>query len=508
MTENIPFYISAEYIACISVFFSSFHNILYNCISYLSHSYGNAIKHLSFIKTENEHIMAHKNSFLLNSIVIQLELIYHMTYDKFNLSLSSAMIERNNSMKKDYLWNTMAGLINASEAVIMSMIITRMTNLTDAGYVTIAFAVGNLLLTIGKYGIYSFQVTDHNKEYSFTTYFHVRILTTIAMIVCLIGYLIYGLVYLTYSHHKMLIILFIGLIYVVESFEDLIKAQLQYTGLLYIGAIMFIIRWITILLSFGISLYITGSTSTSLGISFTISVFVFIICCLYVRSLLDYEVKKREKKQINLLITCFPLFFSLFLSFYIVNSSKYAIERYMDANSQACFGFVAMPVFAIELLNSFIYQPQLISMTSDFNNTRIDVFKTRIKKQYAIIAFLTAACIGLAYLIGIPALSLLYHTDLSNYLSELLILLLGGGFLALSGYQGVVLTIMRKQKYQLYGYIPVAILAFLFVGSVVKKLGTIGAALSYLILVIILCILYELLIRHALNRNSKIAQLY
>ena len=48
-------------------------------------------------------------------------------------------------MKKDYVFNTIAGLIDASEAVIISMIITRTTGLTDAGYVTIAFAVGILL---------------------------------------------------------------------------------------------------------------------------------------------------------------------------------------------------------------------------------------------------------------------------------------------------------------------------------------------------------------------------
>ncbi len=402
-------------------------------------------------------------------------------------------------MKKDYFWNTIAGLLNAAEAVIMSMIITRVTGLTDAGYLTIAFAVGNLLMTIGKYGIYTFQVTDHSHEYSFTVYLYTRVLTTSLMIVFLGCYLFYGVKFLSYSHDKMLIILFIGLIYAVEAFEDLIRARLQNIGLLYIGSIMFIIRWSFILISFGVSLLLTKDTSTSIGISFSSSVIAFILCCLYARRFLSCDSDNGSGNITALLRTCFPLFLSAFLSFYIVNSSKYAIERYMDADSQACFGFVAMPVFAIGLLNSFIYQPLLMIMTSDFNDNRIDAFKTRKRKQYAIIALITAICIIAAYFLGIPVLSLLYHTNLKNYLFELLILLLGGGFLALSGYQAVILTIIRKQKYQLYGYIPVAILAFLFVGKTVKKGGTLGAAYSYLILIMILCILYEVFIQRELN---------
>ena len=53
-----------------------------------------------------------------------------------------------------------SGLYRSAEAVIIYIIVTRITGLDDAGYFTIAFAVGNLLMSIGKYGVYSFQVSD------------------------------------------------------------------------------------------------------------------------------------------------------------------------------------------------------------------------------------------------------------------------------------------------------------------------------------------------------------
>lgn len=414
-------------------------------------------------------------------------------------------------MKKNYLFNTIAGFINAAEAVIMSMIITRTTGLTDAGYVTIAFAVGNLLMTIGKYGIYGFQVTDHSGEYSFYTYFRTRIITIFVMIICLLGYLLYGHTILGYSKSKTFIVLFIGLIYTVEALEDLLKAQYQYIGKLYVGALMFIIRWCVIMISFGTSVIITRCTELSLGISFAFSLIAFVICYYIFSS--KYEIIPRKYINVRnsnmgqsykikqLLVSCFPLFLSSFLSFYIVNSSKYALEKYMDAETQARFGFISMPVFIINLLNSFIYQPQLVSLTDDFadNPTR---FKKRIIRQYIIILFITAVCIAGAYLIGIPVLSFLYHTDLTDCKSEMLILLTGGGFLAVSGYQTAILTIIRRQKYLLWGYFPVSVLALIFVGPSVKKYGTVGAAFSYLIMIFILCLLYEVFIRKGLENVS------
>ena len=416
-------------------------------------------------------------------------------------------------MKKDYIFNTIAGFINAAEAVIMSMIITRTTGLTDAGYITIAFAVGNLLMTIGKYGVYSFQITDHKCEYPFSSYLYTRIVTISAMLTCLTGYLIYGSKAFHYTSDKMFIVLFIGLIYAVEAFEDLIKAHCQYVGKLYIGALMFITRWTAIMASFGIAIVITQSTSRSLGIALVVSLIAFILCyyclCKSIRPSL-YNPKDNLHNpssslydQIRkLLVACFPLFLSSFLSFYIVNSSKYALERYMDTETQARFGFVSMPVFAIGLLNSFIYQPQLVSLTADYTFPDKSRFKARMMKQYFIILLITIVCITGAYFIGIPFLSLLYHTDLTNSRTELLILLFGGGFLALSGYQSAILTIMRRQKYLLWGYLPVSALAFIFVGPTVKKYGTLGAAYSYLILIIILCIQYEIFIRRKLEDVS------
>ena len=76
------------------------------------------------------------------------------------------MISQLSQKKRDYIWNTVAGLINAAEAVIMSMFVTRIIGLADAGRLTIAFAIGNLMMTVGKFGVRNYQVTDIENKFS------------------------------------------------------------------------------------------------------------------------------------------------------------------------------------------------------------------------------------------------------------------------------------------------------------------------------------------------------
>ena len=104
--------------------------------------------------------------------------------------------------KQDYIWNTAAGLINAAEAVIMSVFVTRMTGLSDAGILSIAFTIGNQLMSIGKFGMRSYQVTDVGERFAFADYLKSRIVTTFLMIVSVIVYLLYGRMWLGYGWNK------------------------------------------------------------------------------------------------------------------------------------------------------------------------------------------------------------------------------------------------------------------------------------------------------------------
>lgn len=404
-----------------------------------------------------------------------------------------------NPSKRDYIWNTAAGLINAAEAVVMSMIVTRLTGLTDAGMLTMAFAIGNLMLPIGKFGVRNYQVTDVENRFSSFTYFTARLITVFLMILAVCGYLCYTAVGRDYDFDKIGIIFAVCMIYVVEALEDVIWGYFQRRNKLYAGARMFCIRWIGILMLFPVALYNSRNLKGTLLLCLLFSVVIFLALlwlsypryCSEEDRFLHLIGRKIDFRQIGqLLKAVLPLFGISFLALYENNMPKYAIDRYLTDEIQACYGFVAMPVFVIGLLNNFIYQPTLVPMAVEWEHGQTERFGKRIVKQIMIIGAIAIVCMTGAYFLGIPVLSLLYHTDLTGYKGELMILLLASAFLAVSGYQGVVLTIMRCQKALLLPHGIVAVMAAVSLPVVVSRYGTIGAAVCYMALMALLCLLY------------------
>lgn len=424
----------------------------------------------------------------------------------------SKMDRMDNPSKRDYIWNTAAGLINAAEAVVMSMIVTRLTGLTDAGMLTLAFAVGNLMLTIGKFGVHNYQVTDVDNRFSSFTYFTARFTTVFLMIMAVCGYLWYAAVKLGYGPDKIGIVFAVCMIYAVEAVEDVVWGYFQRRDRLYAGARMFCIRWGGILLLFPIILYYNRNLKDTLLLCLLVSVVIFLVLLrLSYPRVCDVEErfsnlihKRIEFRQIGqLLKEVLPLFGISFLAFYENNAPKYAIDAHMTDDIQACYGFVSMPVFVINMINNLIYQPSLVVMAVEWEQGQVDRFRKRIVKQIMIIGLLAVACMVGAYLLGIPVLSLLYHTDLIGYKRELMILLLASAFLATAGYQSVILTIMRCQKALLLPQGIVAVMASLGLPVIVARYGTMGAAICYMALMALLCLLYGGILIKKLKGNEK-----
>lgn len=396
--------------------------------------------------------------------------------------------------KDAYIWNTVAGTINAFQSVIILMVLTRVLGLEEAGIFTIAWANANLFLMIGKFGMRNFHVTDIKEKFLFQEYYYSRLITTGIMIISCIIYQYYMRAILQYSWHKSIIIFTVCLLKAIDAIEDVFFGMYQQKGRLDIAS-----KLLTIRLSVTISgfLVLVSFTKNQVFSLITITVVSFLIFVLLIKktfSLFDYKKNKVKKQNIILLLKYnFSLFLSSFLSFYIGNASKYAIDKYLSNELQACYGFIAMPIFVVTLLNSFIYQPILTKMSFYWNEKNLKQFKKSIIKQTYYIAFLTLFVVIGGFFLGVPILSILYGVDLSIYKTELVLLLFGGGELAFCGFLVSILTIMRCQKIIGIGYLVVSIIAFFISPIMVQTYQLMGAAILYLVLMFIICVVFLIL---------------
>lgn len=389
--------------------------------------------------------------------------------------------------QNSYFWNTVAGLVNAAEAVVLLAVIMRILPIEEAGIMTLSFAVANLMLTIGKAGVRSYQVTDARSEFSFANYLNYRILTTLFMILCSGGYSAACILEGNYSDRKAIVVFLICMLYSVDAIEDVFHGLYQKKGRLDVGAKCFAIRWIGVMLVFIMGLMFSKSLllSSLLSVIFSYGLCFFLTFITY--PYFKETMEKHAWSRIWILCqSCFPLFLVSFFTLYIGNAPKYSIDRILNSGEQAIYGFISMPVFVIGLINNFFYQPKLVKLSIMWKNHEKPEFIYVVKKQTGIIMLITIACEIGGSLLGIPILSLLYNTKLELYKLELLILLLGGGLLALAGFYGIILTIIRCQKLMLWCYAFVVAMAYLFSDIFVRNFQLLGAAYLYLLLMVCL----------------------
>lgn len=414
------------------------------------------------------------------------------------------LLDDKNIERDSFLWNMIGSMLMAFQSVIMLMILTRVLGLVDAGIFTIAFANANLFLNIGKYGMRYFQVSDLKRQFSFSEYKASRVITVIAMLLASTGYTVYAAFNNAYSVEKTQIIIWMCLFKIVDAVEDIYHGYYQQENRLDIASRCLALRMFITIIVFGLGLILFKNQLTALILATIITTILFLIFTRWtIGTFPKADAKPDLKNTVLLLKLCFPLFSGAFLSFYIGNAPKYAIDANLSDSLQACYGFIAMPVFVIGLLNSFIFNPMLYKLTRLWNSGKVREFVMQTLIQSGLVGVITITCIGSAYLLGVPVLSWLYNTDLAPYKTELLILLSGGGFLGLSGLLNAFITIIRYQKRIVWGYAFIAVLAFLFSNRIVEKYEMMGAAVLYTALMGGLCIIFIILFTYGVVKNRK-----
>ena len=414
-----------------------------------------------------------------------------------------------NSFKHNFKWNTIAGLINAAQSLLITMFITRTMGLRYAGIYSLSYSVASLSFSVGTFSVRNFQVTDINDKYSFKMYCKMRKISVSFMLLIVLLYCIWGWSRKSYSVEKIEIIFLVTFLKAIDAIEDLYDGFLQKEGRLDISGKIMAMRTMIVLLTVGVMINFTFDLVISLFVASIVSVIVLWVSVVNVKDVFliknypdnDFVVK-------DLILECYPLFLSSFLALYISSASKYAIDNLYTEELQAIYGFISMPIFVIALFTNFLYQPILIKLVEEWKHKKYFVFLKRIFLQVFSIILVTIVIEVIAYFWGVQGLFILYGSDVSMYKTELLIILLGSGFYAIAQFFFTVLIILRHQKGGLICYLVGTVVAKFFSEYLVGRWVLYGAALFYLCIMIILTVLFGSVLGYQIysccKRNIKI----
>lgn len=385
-------------------------------------------------------------------------------------------IDESTIIKRSTIFNFIASLINASYSAVMLFFITRIIGVEAGGMFSIAIAYAYQCQTLGAFGVRNIQASDTNKQYNFSDYFYLRILSCIAMY----GLIIYYSFASNYSIEKSLVVFSICIFKSVEAIEDLYHGEYHRQNRLDIGSLLQAIRYSISLIVLILLLFITHDLILS---NLIVTILTIIIFVFQNKPFIKYYIREKIRFDFNkvkqLFFIALPVCFSGFISAYILNIPKYTIDQCLNQTYQTYYGILMMPVVVINMLSLVIYRPMINSLSYAYNNSDKIMFKKIIFKQIMIIVILTILAIVFGFVIGLKLLNFVYGVNLNKFILAFIILLIGGGLNTLAGFFTVVLTIQRKQNIMLFGYIFTLILSILISTSLVQNYEMVGASALY-----------------------------
>lgn len=403
----------------------------------------------------------------------------------------------------NFLWNAVGGILNAGQSVFLLIVITRVCGLEAAGIFSIAFATGNLFLYLGNYGVRNYQVSDLSEKYSFHDYLRHRLCTVLLMLAAAAVYTAWSAKTGNYSHYKTACVLAMCACKAVDCLEEVFEGRYQQKGRLDRSGKLVTFRLLVSIGGMIAVLLVTRDLLTAVWWGVFLAAAASALIIWRYRETAAFERTAFSFSGIaGLMRECFPVCAANFLSFYLINEPKYAIDAAMDETAQACYNFIAMPVFVIQLLNMFLYQPMLIRMTASWENGRRKEFLGYFDRICGALALISAPILLAAWILGIPVLSWLYATDLSALRTELLLIMTGGIFLAFNGFYCAVLTIMRKQREIPLTYLAGAVLSLAATPAMVRENGIIGAVLSFVLVMAAVTVLLTARFAFALRNKD------
>lgn len=407
----------------------------------------------------------------------------------------------------NFIWNSIGGVLNAGQSVLILMVITRVCGLEAAGIFSIAYATGNLFLYLGNYGVRNYQVSDLNETYSFSDYVFHRMATVFLMLAISVFWSAASFLSGSYSAYKSGCVLAMCLLKSIDCLEEVFEGRYQQKGRLDRSGKLVTFRLVVSIGGMCVALIVTKNLLVSTWISVALAAAASLCCIAWYKDTAEWtRTPFQAAKVTGLMRECFPVCASNFLSFLLINEPKYAIDAVMDETAQACYNFIAMPVFVIQLLNMFMYQPLLIRMTQSYEKRNRQQFLHYFGLVFAGLFAITLLVLAVGWIAGIPVLSLLYATDLSSYKIEFMILLVGGIFLACNGFFCAVLTLMRSQKKIPVIYFAGSIFSLVLTPRMVRFSGINGACVSFVLVMMLVTAFLTLLFVSCMKRDFYVKE--
>ncbi len=412
------------------------------------------------------------------------------------------------SAKKDFIFNMYGSMVMSFVSVFLLVIVSRVLGEEQAGIFSLVYSTAQMMYIIAAFEVRNIQVTDEKKEFTFADCFSFRIITIIFMLIFAVFFCFLNSFDLNKTVATVLLCLYMSFL----AMSELFQGNIHKHGYLFISGFSLGTSVLLAAISFIVTIIVSQNLNMAI-VGMVIAMFLWTllfdtnISSRFDKIKLSFDFKKIGK----LFIYTLPLLISVFLNQYSINCPKYAIDKYLTNIEQSHYGYLVMPAFCVNLLSIFVFRPQILTLSSRWENKEFKSFNKLVGLLFGWIILASIIVLAGGFIAGIPVLEWLYGVDLSGKKIWLMVLLISGGFSAASSLCCVLVAVTRKQNLALFAYAASAVLSLILPNVLVKNMEFSGAPIAYLIQNIVLftalfIILYFTVFSKGVNKNTEIKE--
>ena len=414
-------------------------------------------------------------------------------------------MNQDQTIRKDYIWNTIGSAVYALSAVILAFLAMHYAGPDEGGIFGFGFSTfGQQMFIIAYFGIRPFHITDTKHEYEYGDYRKLRAVTAGAAVAAAVLYLLLMMALGHYNAHKASVIFMLALYKIADGIADLYESECQRMGMLYLGGQELTVRTLMAVAVFAAVLVTTGSLLLAAGAAVLVHAAVILFFRAYIRKHVvavknsgaaDDAGGKTPMAGISRILTARAkslfmstvlLFLSVFVDFYIFSASKYAIDLHLTDADSGIFNILFMPTSVIYLVANFIIRPYMTRLAEIYEKADFARYQKIIRILAVYIVILSLLAVGGTLVMGRWVLMLFegilgeqYYGVLIRHHWNFVLIIAGGCCYAMTNLFYYILIIMRQQKMIFFNYVLMAVVAFVITRRAVTGFGMEGAATAY-----------------------------
>jgi O-antigen/teichoic acid export membrane protein len=423
------------------------------------------------------------------------------------------------TLRMNFLWTLSGNVVYAACQWGILVVLAKLGTAQMVGEFALALAVTAPIVIGTGLHLRSVQATDAASEYRFGDYLSLRLLTTGAA-----GLVIIGIVWFSsYGRHTGAIILIVGLAKGFESISDIFYGLLQQHERMDRIALSMIIKGLLSLGAIAGVVYLSGdlllgvcSLAVTWGLILAFYDFRSGASVLQTTSDLEHptigfcsglarllQLHWRPRALVTLALLALPVGIVIALISFNANIPRYFIAQHLGTRELGIFAALAYPLAAGTTVVSALGQSATPRLARHYADNDYRAFSSLIRKLLCLGLAIGMGGILLIWLAGRPILLLLYQPEYAGRAGVFLWLGIAAGIGYVASLLGFGMTAVRYFRAQLPVFLTVTLVTALGCAVLVPRHQLSGAAIATILAAICQAVGSAAVIVHAL-RNRKV----